>query len=355
MKQTLADIRGQALPYVMMMLVAIALCWGMMLNIARLLQQRMIAQNAADNTALSLAVHEARLMNMLQQINKAMADMLFSETVYTKDGLPCGAGVGPPCVVAPVIPQKIPLTDDPLENDVSNIAAILDVYPGISMIGPSVCNFGGTPFGMGVERRFNIDLIIDRLKTMSETAQTIASIGPAWYATSLAQNVSREQELDAHGNAVGPELVAKSSVAGNVAGNTQEIHYYAASHTWFLIPIAGTHVHTVFAKKIGTVLNSWYYGKSDSFQHKRNLVLVEKKRGDPSNAGYPLFGKWFGVAWPDIRAVAAATCYNTKGSSLVLKEGTKPRGTDIHEVLEEAKKGSWLAQLVPFDLFPVLH
>ena len=64
--------RGQAMPYFFMMMVVLVLCWAMIVNIAKLVKDRMMMQNAADNAALSVAVYKARVLNKLGQLNFLM-------------------------------------------------------------------------------------------------------------------------------------------------------------------------------------------------------------------------------------------------------------------------------------------
>ena len=74
---------GQAMPFFLAMIVTLIICWAMMLNIAKLLLDRMVLQNAADNAVMSVAVCKARLLNRLGQLNYLIACALYG----TEEGI----------------------------------------------------------------------------------------------------------------------------------------------------------------------------------------------------------------------------------------------------------------------------
>src|SRR3989339_1406980 len=72
---------GQAMPYLLVSMVILIICWAMMVNTAKLLHDRMIIQNAADNAALSVAAYKARVLNELRYTNFLIGCLL-------RDGIP---------------------------------------------------------------------------------------------------------------------------------------------------------------------------------------------------------------------------------------------------------------------------
>lgn len=357
------NISGQALPYFMMMMVALVLCWAMMINIAKLLKDRMVAQNAADNAALSCAVHQARMMNMLARINKAMAEIFYNETVYVQTGFPLfgsiGAGGGNYgiCGILPVIPQKA--GKYALANNVSKIAAIADIIAGMTK-----CNFGRDCPGKANQKiKAGINSIIARVNLMVTAQTTISKIGPAFSGT-IARDVAKRQEFNSKDEPTGPTVPQRpfgiNSLSANLKKNRQKIEYYEATHSWFSIPPVpivkpdGQHGHWVLSKRIGEIDASWRYGKEDSFHRKRIILRVVKDADDPSNKGYPFLGKWFGIEWPKIHAIAAAAYYNPESASFVLKSENKSEYKKIEENIE-AESGGWHAQLVPLGIVGILH
>ena len=69
---TVKNNRGQTLYYFMIFTLILVLSWAMMLNIAKIIRDRMNMQNAADNIALSIATHKARTMNLVAGLNYIM-------------------------------------------------------------------------------------------------------------------------------------------------------------------------------------------------------------------------------------------------------------------------------------------
>ncbi|MCL2484830.1 MAG: Tad domain-containing protein [Endomicrobia bacterium] len=68
--------RGQTLYYFLVFTLILVISWAMMLNIAKLIRDRMAMQNAVDNAALSLAVHKARTMNFVGNVNYLIGSLL---------------------------------------------------------------------------------------------------------------------------------------------------------------------------------------------------------------------------------------------------------------------------------------
>ena len=68
--------KGQVLPYMLVMSIILILSWAMMLNIAKVLRDKMILQNTVDNAAISIANLSARTLNLLGQTNYLMATVL---------------------------------------------------------------------------------------------------------------------------------------------------------------------------------------------------------------------------------------------------------------------------------------
>lgn len=72
----LKNNRGQTLYYFLIFTMILVISWAMMLNIAKIIRDRMIMQNTADNIALSIATHKARTMNLVANINYLIGTVL---------------------------------------------------------------------------------------------------------------------------------------------------------------------------------------------------------------------------------------------------------------------------------------
>ncbi|MFA5779228.1 MAG: pilus assembly protein TadG-related protein [Elusimicrobiota bacterium] len=349
--------RGQAMPYFFMMMVVLVLCWAMIVNIAKLVKDRMMMQNAADNAALSAAIHQARTINMLGQINKMVAkvfyDSVFLGPTMGAAGMHplepfsgAGGGVYGVCALAPLLPQMF-------KDDVTRVGATVDVYPmGLTKCSVGTGN-GSAKIEIGVKAmKAQIDMLIPLQKA-------IAQVGPL-YSAIIAREVAWNQERNAAGDTTGADTGLADVVITNLGlglkRNEIKIEYFGAEHTYISIPPIpivlppGLHVHYVKPYKIGETKDSWYYADEDNFYKKKIKVIVRKNSDSPSNKGYPLIGKWFGIDWPAVYATASAGYYNTKGPSFVLKSDDTPKYAKIKENIDkydEAETGGWDAHLIP--------
>ena len=131
------------MPYMLVMMVVLIISWAMMLNIAKLLTDRMMLQNAADNAALSVAVYKARVLNTLGYFNYLMACTLYDgeaglAEAKIKGGEPLGAvnysggGVFESAYTL-CMPIAIPVVINIIRNSDSQkeVASLLDTQHGI--------------------------------------------------------------------------------------------------------------------------------------------------------------------------------------------------------------------------------
>ena len=57
--------KGQVLPYFLIMSMILIISWAMLINIAKIIRDRMILQNNLDNAVVSVANLQARTLNLL--------------------------------------------------------------------------------------------------------------------------------------------------------------------------------------------------------------------------------------------------------------------------------------------------
>ncbi|MBU3955114.1 hypothetical protein KJ633_01500, partial [bacterium] len=143
--------------------------------------------------------------------------------------------------------------------------------------------------------------------------------------------------------------------------NDTKITYYSAKHTYISVPPIpiflppGLHVHIVTPVEYKKTEKSWYYVKDETkFSKKKITVTAVKRSGSASNAGYP-FGKGLfkGIKdWPEIRTIAAAAYYNTKGPGFRIAKETKIKETieAFDDSERSGNRGGWKAHLVPAGL-----
>jgi hypothetical protein len=147
--------------------------------------------------------------------------------------------------------------------------------------------------------------------------------------------------------------------------NEVKIEYFGTEHYAFSFPPVppwpGVHFHWVAPYKIGDnrdfgTYKSWHLADADAFYRKKINVYVSKK-ADKSKTMYPLFGKWLGLEWPELKAIASAAYYNStrpsssknyKGPSFTLmrKPWKNENIRDMIDAYRESENGGWYVQLV---------
>jgi hypothetical protein len=350
---------GQAMPYFFMMMIVLVLCWAMLINVSKMIKDRMMLQNAADNAVMAAAINQARTLNMLGQINQMIAKVFYDSvplgpTLGAMGMHPGesfsggGGGVYGVCALAPLLPQGA------WQDNVTRVGATIDVYP----IGLTKCSVGT---GNGSDK---VETGVNSMKTqvdgLVELQKKIAQLGPM-YSAKIAREVARRQELNAAGAETGADQgildVTFTDLGLGLERNEIMIEYFGAEHIYGSVPPIpivlppGVHVHIVKPYKIGETKDSWYFANKKEFYKKKITVVVRKKSDSPSNKGYPLLGKIFGIEeWPATYAIASAAVYNKAGAMFVIKDESPWKKKEIKENIDaydEAEEGGWDAHLVP--------
>lgn len=368
---------GQALPYILVMILVLVISWTMILNISKMLTDRMTLQIAADNAALSAATNQARTLNLLAKTNEMIARTLYDGSfllpvlglgaVHPVGLMGIGGGGYASCVIAPLIPQCI-------MDNVSCEASTLDVILGVR-----ACSFGTRPFFMqrisagATAMRAQVDALI----TFQENI--VARVGP-WETARVSEEVGRRHNKDIKVITTHP-LLAGVEEAGVDLGDLNEIsgmhfralglqrnktknneiliNYYGAEHIGFSIPpnpfVPACHLHFVFPYKLPGKggQKAWYYADANTFHRKKLTIKATLAANAHANKGFPILGKWTGIEWPKITTLASAAYYNkaqnAPGPGFIVKQ--KPyRGENIRENIDayrDSKYDGWYAQLVP--------
>jgi len=349
--------KGQAMPFFVLCMIMLLLFWMMIINVGKLVKDRMVMQNSVDNAAISLAIHQARVMNMVNKINEMISKVFYDSIpvgptigmggMHPLGIMGVGGGVYGVCGLAPLLPQAF-------KDDVTRMAATIDVIP----LGMTKCSMGtgngSSDLKTGIKAlKAQVDLLIS-------LQEKIAQIGPM-FSANIARKIAKRQELNLAGETTAAdEIVYLPLAALHLKRNQQKIEYFYAHHTYISIPPIpivlppGMHLHIVTPEKLpgkdGETKKSWYYADKDSFYKKKFTVTAFKKKGSGSNKGYPFGQKLFpGLEWPAIQTIACAGFYNAGGPGFVLKKSPY-KGKKIKENIKAFEKGygkGWEAHLVP--------
>ena len=306
--------KGQVLPYMLVMTIVLILSWAMMLNIAKVLRDKMILQNTVDNAAISIANLSARTLNLLGQTNYLMATLL-STAGYPES-----------------------LTFDTLLSAIPK--AIRDKVEGFLIYTPRlyVPSFSTNKIcGSMIPGHFcdykcgGINTQYSGVKHLRETIQTIQNFQDLLvtnyalqYLPLLASFWKDDMQI-----IVMPSRFAKNITNFNfgnfglidikpkawlgIKKNSKKIKYYKTKNYCF--NIEAVHAHFVGAEEYKTDEYSWYV-QDENFYDKKFIAFGRKSL----NKNYPLFKRVFDITMPSLIAISAAGIYNVKDPMLPEKE-----------------------------------
>jgi len=292
------------MPLFVMCIFVLCLFWFALINLGKLVKDRMMMQNAADNAAVSVAVMRARGLNAMGAINAYL-------------GLP-GVALG----------GNVPA-------DISHVIIPCSNHGGLV----SICNCQAK----------KAETMIRGLVRLQEHMNMTYGGGTTQL---VAEKVARNQEFDFQGNPSGADgiLVDPGAFSLHLNRNMGEIWYWGTM--WLNIPFCGPELFLLPPQVKGILVNKkdgkrWLEQRSD-FHKQRIKIIAYKNAGSDSNKGYPFAGKLLGLGnkWFDTRAIAAAAAYNTKGAMFPTSgDGNYPAAALIKYF--EACTGGWEAHLVP--------
>ncbi|MFH1367820.1 MAG: hypothetical protein ABII64_01710 [Elusimicrobiota bacterium] len=353
--------RGQVLPYALVMLLVLIMCWAMMLNIAKLTADRMITQNAADNAAVSAAVYRARALNTLGLMNNAIGALLYGGNdavtsfcwTYHKycvsvglTGLPAGAAI-PLFPMGGLNPGDLP--GEYAEDNQKKVAGYFDTY--------------------GSNDHLQVRLIKTAVEQLSKTQQLIAKTIYPVKVRLLANDIGKRQEKNRAGEYSGADLtyIARGTSLG-LKTNTNGPEYHRSKKLGWpesflikgaintLIALTGTPVEIkeiYQAERWSSGNSSWLYADKEEFDKNHKITVICERQ----EKGYPLLAGWFGIKWPSIKTIAAAGTYNTAGPMFPVETNEKPSDA-ISPVIREYQKAEdhgWDAHLAPVKQMGILH
>lgn len=362
--------RGQAMPYMVVMMLILVMCLAMMFNIAKLTTDRMIMQNAADNAAVSCAVYRARVLNTLGLMNYAIGTLLYGGKdpvtaycwTYHEYAVTTGARGFPKGFAIPLFPMGgLNPRDLPGAYAADNqreIAGYLDIYSDMA----------------GSNNHLQVQLIKTAVDSLSRAQDTLAHTVYPLNLRRLAFEIGKRQDICGNGNYAaadithvmqGASLGLNTNKNGVIYHKSEKLDYLRSAAVKLavntLLALAGSPVdikEVYRAARWSAGKSSWLYAEKNEFDRNHKIVVISLKKPDSdSNDGYPLFADWFDIEWPFITTIASAGSYNTAGAMFPCEESKTPSDR-ISAVLREYSKASgngWDAHLIPVQQKGVIH
>lgn len=307
--------KGQVLPYMLILSIILILSWAMMLNIAKILRDKMILQNTVDNAAISMANLQARTLNLLGQTNYLMA------TVLSTAGYP-------ESLTFDILLDKF--VDKEKRKMVENWFPVIPRLYVPSFSTDKIC--GSMIPGLFCDYRCGgINTKYSGVKYLRETIKRIQNFQDfliAKYVTEYGSLLKQFSTKDIK-IIVMPSRFAKNITNFNfgnfslkdinpqtwlgIKRNSKKIKYYKTNNYCFNVGVA--HAHFVKPEDYATDDYSWYI-QDENFYDKKLVAAGWKTL----NKGYPLFKGVFDISMPKLFAVSAAGVYNVKGPMLPEKE-----------------------------------
>jgi len=260
--------KGQTLYYFLVFVMMLVISWAMMLNIARVIINRMSMQNEADNIALSIATHKARVMNRVGGYNYLI-------------GMILSRGTNPNIVQLP-------------SYGTDSVASYV---------------YGDYKLDAGV-----LDKDVSRMKEAVgrlQKAQERMMQSHAAYQACLVSGYLSKGYLVRISPLCLPTKESSEKYFG-LKRNRKEIGYLKTVNRRI-----GIIRHVVYREPAhGDAKYSWYV--TDKNFHRQKIKVTFSKSGN--NKRPPLFARLLGIKHPVISVFSAAAIYNTKGAMFPSKE-----------------------------------
>ncbi|OGS23302.1 MAG: hypothetical protein A2252_09480 [Elusimicrobia bacterium RIFOXYA2_FULL_39_19] len=295
---------GQILPLLIMSTFILCMFLIVLINLGKLIKDRMVMQNAADNAAVSSAIMRARALNVLGTSNALLG----------LPGFNSGMGLG--------------------ANVPDNISHVWVPCPGHGPL--SWCD----------DKAVLAKNYIDGIVALQNSIRSTYGGGTN---SIVAEKIAQRQELNSKGESTGADSIfPMSTYSLNLERNKGDIWYYGSFniHCPPFVEVGPIAVPPQIRGILARKSNRWLE-QGDNFNKQKFTVIATKNEDSASNKGYPIGGKLFNVnKWFKTRAIASAGAYNNKGATFPTKDDSKwPLAALIKYV--EAIDGCWEAHLVP--------
>ncbi|MDR1434199.1 MAG: hypothetical protein LBI93_03525 [Endomicrobium sp.] len=299
-QRILKNNKGQTLYYFLILTVILIISWAVMLNIARLIKDRIRLQNEADCIALSLATYKARVLNFLGGTNYLIGEVL-------------SLGMNPR------ITQLVSYSTDMIGGFPATMKPSFE-----SPLSDLKHETFGHKNDEGVRK---IKYIIDTIQKVQDLA--IKSYY-AYHYSILSSNIFKDYNV----------LLLPSRPEKNLGlkRNSKGINYYSTINLACIYLDASMHFHILSRNKYKQSKYSWFV-EGEKFYRQKVKVVLCKKIGKRR----PIFSKFLGIHYPQVTVFSAASPYNVKGSMFPKTEDTFTGATKATMVLSEAASIAQLA------------
>jgi hypothetical protein len=254
--------------------------WAMMLNISRLIIERMKMQNAADNIAMSLAAQKARAYNSIGGINYLI-------------GIVLSAAMNPTVIQFPSYSTELigglPATMQKTENPLSDIE-----------------------HRSGKTKKDGVKII----KTTVEVLQAAQKAVMLAYIEQIYETLYKNNNGDYNTVVLSmpsAKDLAKPEKYLNLKKNSKGITYLKTIND--ICINQKIHFHFLTSPKFETSRYSWLVEDED-FNEQKVAVMLRKK----STNKKPVFARLLGIEFPSAIVYSAAAPYNIKGSMFPKEE-----------------------------------
>ncbi|MCL2144861.1 MAG: hypothetical protein FWH43_05160 [Endomicrobia bacterium] len=321
--------KGQTLYYFLVFTLILVISWAMMLNIAKLIRDRMIMQNLADNTALSISTHKARTMNFVGACNYLIGFFL---RMGTRGEFVQMSTYGTDMVASFPFGDWQQGSNSALSSGVSGLKDVVDFLQKaqeVAMVAhfayiviscKDIISKGYIPVIMPLPisiKDFNMDMISNPSAGVIEMAEKHFGLkrnmkGITYKKT---ENVTAGPVHYVYTKMLGLELknIFFEQVS-NIPGIGSILGLFGDSidELWdkvmeaFGIDASDYTDAPTYAKKE----YSWYI-MADNFKDQKMQIALIKRSNDNNK---PLFSKWLEISYPDMFAFSASAIYNTKNN-----------------------------------------
>ena len=295
-----------------------------MLNIAKLIRDRMIMQNLADNTALSIATHKARTMNFVGACNYMIGFFL---RMGTRGEFVQMSTYGTNMVASFPFGDWQPGSNSALSSGVSGLKTTVDVIQKaqeaamvfhlwyMGTVYKDLLAKGYFPIIMP----FPIEIKDLDFAEITDPSGKIVEIAERHFGLKRnrkgitykkTENVSVKTVSYVYTKMLGLELkkifmeqIKKIPLVGRFAGTVDELWDKLAEE----LNLSDYTDAPTYAKKE----YSWYIMADNFKDQKMQIALIKRNNG----SNKPLFSRWLGISYPDMMAFSASAIYNTKDNN----------------------------------------